>query len=122
MEFPTTFENGLTVVDIQNPRWTDEESIRIEVDVTFIFPEGPTETLPFTSCPWDTFGTHCPAIFEHVSNHMPPPAPYERRDVTVGDLQADLDKLMPDIMLGLATEQEIELARLIRTQIKVMTP
>ncbi|QYW06622.1 hypothetical protein uav_091 [Pseudomonas phage UAVern] len=47
-------------------------------------------------------------------------APYERPLPTAGDLQMELDKLMTDITLGLATPEELDLARNLRKQIKVM--
>ncbi|UAV89682.1 tail fiber assembly chaperone [Pseudomonas phage COT4] len=46
--------------------------------------------------------------------------PYERPLPTSHDLQMELDKLMVDITLGLATEDELALARNLRKQIKVM--
>lgn len=48
-------------------------------------------------------------------------APYERPLPTAHDLQAELDKLMTDITLGLATDEELDLARNLRKQIKAMT-
>ncbi|UAV89949.1 tail fiber assembly chaperone [Pseudomonas phage REC] len=47
-------------------------------------------------------------------------AAYERPLPTSYDLQVELDKLMVDITLGLATEDELALARNLRKQIKVM--
>jgi hypothetical protein len=47
--------------------------------------------------------------------------PYERPLPNAFDLQLELDKLMTDITLGLATEEELDLARNLRKQIKVMT-
>lgn len=119
MEFPKEF-TMLTVLDIQNPRWSSREKIQIDVDLTVKFPDGRVETFPFTSCPWDTFGDHCPAIFEHAAQ-MPNVAEWQRPDVTVEDLQADFDKIWPDVLLGLADEKTIELAKNLRVQIKAMS-
>lgn len=117
MEFPTTFDNGITVVGIRNPQWADPESIRINVDVTFVLGTEEAE-LPFTACPFDTFGPHCPAIFEHCAGLDV--APYERPAVTAYDLQAQLDAIWPDVVLGLADEATVDLARNLRKQIKLM--
>jgi len=46
---------------------------------------------------------------------------YDRPMPTVADLQAELDKLWPDVVLGLASDEELELAKLLRKQIKVMS-
>lgn len=121
MEFPATFSR-LTVLDIKNPRWSSPEHIQIDCEITIVMdgPEPAPETIPFTACPWDTFGDHCPAIFEHVAN-MPGIKEYERPDVTVEDLQAEFDKIWPDVLLGLADEKAIELAKNLRVQIKAMS-
>lgn len=120
MEFPYTETPGLTIEGIHSPRWTDREKIRIDcVLVTKEHGE-----IPFTSCPWDTHENlpHCPLIFEHLAQgHAGPVGEWDRPLPSVEDLQADLDKLMPDIVLGLATPEELELARLLRKQIKVMS-
>ncbi|WYW04391.1 tail fiber protein [Pseudomonas phage vB_PpuP-Kurepalu-2] len=119
MEFPTQFKM-LTVLDIQNPRWTSPEHIQIDCDLTAEFADGHTETMPFTADPWDTFGDHCPAIFEHAAN-MRGIKEYERPAVTIEDLQAEFDKVWPDVMLGLADQATIDLAKNLRVQIKAMS-
>lgn len=119
MEFPQAF-TMLTVLDIQNPRWTSLEHIQIDCDLTAEFPDGRVETFPYTACPWDTFSDHCPAIFEHAAN-MPGIKEYERPDVTVEDLQAEFDKIWPDVLLGLADAKTIDLAKTLRLQIKAMS-
>lgn len=45
---------------------------------------------------------------------------YDRPLPTVHDLQLELDKLMTDVTLGLASDDELALARNLRKQIKVM--
>lgn len=124
MNFPKSYDSGLTVVGVKNPRWSDRENIRIDCELTILVvdtqtQEGHTETMPFTACPWDTFGSHCADIFEHLAQgHEGPVGEWQRPPVTVHDLQEELDKLLPDILLGLSTPEEIELARLLRIQIK----
>ncbi|UMO76118.1 tail fiber assembly protein [Pseudomonas phage P413] len=119
MEFPKEF-TMLEVLAIENPRWTSKEHIQIDVDLTARFPDNRVETFPYTSCPFDTFSDHCPAIFEHAAQ-MPNVKEYERPNVTVEDLQAEFDKIWPDVVLGLADEKTISLATDLRKQIKVMS-
>uniref|UniRef100_A0AAU6W112 Internal virion protein n=1 Tax=Pseudomonas phage Ghual01 TaxID=3138534 RepID=A0AAU6W112_9CAUD len=119
MEFPTQFKM-LEVLNIENPRWTSKEHIQIDLDLTVRFPDGKVETFPYTSCPFDTFNDHCPAIFEHVSQ-MSNIKEFERPEVAVEDLQAEFDKIWPDVVLGLADEATVSLAKDLRKQIKVMS-
>lgn len=119
MEFPSTFDDGLSVLNIENPRWADAEHIRIDADITFEFKDGRTETVPFTSCPFDTFGSYCAAIFEHCATLDV--VEWERPTVTAHDLQVEFDKIYPDIVLGIADKATIELAKNLRVQIKAMS-
>ncbi|WYW04489.1 tail fiber protein [Pseudomonas phage vB_PpuP-Mudajogi] len=120
MEFPTQF-SLLKVLDIQNPKWSSLDHLQIDVDITVQFKDDDRiETIPFTACPWDTFGDHCPAIFEHAAN-MPGIKEWERPDVTVEDLQMEFDKIWPDVLLGLADDKTVELAKTLRIQIKAMS-
>lgn len=118
MELPKTFNNGITVVAIENPRWTNADQLEIDADVTFEFAQGDTITGPFTASPFDTFGPHCPEIFEHCANLSV--SPWVRPEVTVEDLQAQFDQIWPDVVLGLADQDTIDLAKNLRTQIKAM--
>ncbi|QJD54691.1 putative internal virion protein [Pseudomonas phage MR2] len=119
MEFPTKFSNSITVVAIENPRWTNEDHLEIDADVTFELPSGETIKSPFTSSPFDTFGPHCPAIFEHCAGLSV--APWVRPEVSREDLQAEFDKIWPDVALGLADEATVQLAKNLRVQIKAMS-
>ena len=47
-------------------------------------------------------------------------AEYEKPLPTSQDLQEELDKIWPDIVLGIATEDELSLAKALRIQIKAM--
>ncbi|WP_085589369.1 hypothetical protein [Pseudomonas sp. B14(2017)] len=77
--------------------------------------------VPFTAHPKDTMD-HGRWLYEQANaGAFGPVADYERPDVTVDDLQADLDKLMPDVILGLATDDELSLAKNLRRTIKEMT-
>jgi len=125
--FPKTYSNDLTVLGAVAPRWSDKEKIRIDCDLTILVVnanmEGYAETMPFTACPWDTFGPHCPEIFEYLAQgNAGPVAEWQRPDVTPHDLQVELDAIWPDIVLGIATPEQIDLAQNLRKQIKAMTP
>lgn len=118
MDFPIELETGLTIHSVKDPVWGSREKsfINCIIVVTGLMFEDPTE-VPFTANPLDSM-QHGRDLFEALKERA---APFERRDVTVADLQADLDALMPDILLGLATEEEISLARTLRLQIKAMS-
>jgi len=122
MEYPIDLSNGLIIHSAKNPVWSNREKTTIDITITVTWAgvfEEPTE-LPFTAAPWDSM-EHGRDLFEHFLKAGSGPAPYERPEVTVEDLEADLDKLMPDIYLGLATEAEISLAKSLRIQIKAMS-
>ncbi|NMZ63428.1 hypothetical protein HBN99_03720 [Pseudomonas oryzihabitans] len=118
MDFPIELETGVTILGVKDPVWGNREEsfINCVITITGLMFTEPNE-VPFTANPLDEM-QHGRDLFEHLKDTA---APYERRDVTVADLQADLDALMPDILLGLATEEEISLARTLRTQIKAMS-
>ena len=118
MDFPIELETGLTILSVKDPAWGTRENsfINCTITVTGLMFTEPTE-VPFTANPLDEM-QHGRDLFEFLKDTA---EPYERRDVTVADLQADLDALMQDILLGLATEEEISLARTLRLQIKAMS-
>ena len=98
MDFPIDLETGVALLAAKDPVWGNREQTYINCTVTLqgVIFESPTE-VPFTAAPWDTM-QHGRDLFEHFKDSA---APYERPEVTVEDLQQDLDKLMPDILLGL---------------------
>lgn len=105
----------LSVLKVEAP--VETMGGHINMTVTF---EG-LGALPFSASPNDTEDHGRWLYSEALKGTFGEVAPYERPLPTVEDLQQDLDKFMPDILLGLATDQEIEVARLIRTKIKEMT-
>ncbi|ALO80004.1 tail fiber protein [Pseudomonas phage PPPL-1] len=119
MEFPKEF-TMLEVLAIENPRWSSKEHIQIDVDLTVRFPDNRIETLAYTACPFDAFNDHCAPIFEHAAQ-MPNVAEWVRPEVTVWDLQEEFDKIWPDVVLGIADEATVALAKDLRKQIKVMS-
>lgn len=77
--------------------------------------------VPFTAAAEDIY-EHTTWLHEQaMSGAFGEIAPFERPLPTAHDLQMELDKLMVDITLGLATEEELDLARNLRKQIKAMT-
>lgn len=76
--------------------------------------------VPFTAAAEDIY-EHTTWLHEQaMAGAFGEIAPFERPLPTSHDLQLELDKLMVDITLGLATEDELALARNLRKQIKVM--
>ncbi|ANU79115.1 hypothetical protein Andromeda_40 [Pseudomonas phage Andromeda] len=116
MKFPKEFDNGIIVEDIKSPRWANREHTRLSCVATF----SPGQVVPFGASLTDP-EPHGRAIYDHILAGLAGKiAEYERPAVTKEDLQAELDKILPDVMLGLATPEEIELARNLRIQIKAM--
>ncbi|WYW04144.1 tail fiber protein [Pseudomonas phage vB_PpuP-Luke-3] len=119
MELPAEF-TMLTVIKVENPKWSSADHIQIDCDLTVKFPGSDVEeTIPFTACPWDTFSDHCAPIFEYAAA-LPGIVEYERPAVTADDLQVEFDKIWPDVLLGLADQATIDLAKNLRIQIKAM--
>lgn len=118
MKFPYKVEKyGTTFLSVKDPRWANRNgnliACTMEID--------PLGVVEYGAASFDD-EPHGRELFEFLVNGgAGPVAPYERRDVTVEDLKEELNKLMPDILLGLATQDEIELARLLRLQIKEMS-
>lgn len=76
--------------------------------------------VPFCATP-DDFYEHGRWLYEEAKlGTFGVIAEYERPLPTAYDLQVELDKLMVDVTLGLATDEEVSLARTLRKQIKVM--
>ncbi|WYW04245.1 tail fiber protein [Pseudomonas phage vB_PpuP-Kallioja] len=119
MIFPYDLGNGLIIMKIEDPRWTNREKTRIDFDATFFRPDTLEQLkAPYTSCPNDPVD-YCRALYAEALSMGP--GEWRRPDVTVEDLQMELDKLMPDVVLGLASPEEIDLARTLRNQIKAMS-
>lgn len=114
MQFPTTWDNGLTLLSLAEARWANREQTMINVTATF----EALGDVPFSASAADV-EVHGRDIFHHLAAGSV--APWERPDVTPEDLQVELDKLMPDVLLGLATPEEMSLAKSLRVKIKEMT-
>lgn len=118
MEFPYKVEKyGTTFVSVKDPRWANRNGdlivCTLEID--------PLGVVEYGAASFDD-EPHGRELFAFLkAGGAGPVAPYERRDVTVADLQEELDKLMPDVLLGLATSEEIALAKSLRVQIKAMS-
>lgn len=117
MEFPIQLGNGVTILAAKNPVWGDKNNTIINCVIT-IEGEliGGRSDAPFTASPNDPM-EHGRELFEVLKGSA---GPWVRPDVTVEDLQAELDKIWPDIVLGLATPEQLDLARNLRKQITVM--
>lgn len=77
--------------------------------------------IPFSSMPGDP-DVPSQALYEAIlRGQYGEPAPFERRAVTVQDLQEEFEKIWPDVALGLADSETIQLAKNLRLQIKAMS-
>lgn len=113
---PVEFDNGITVEAVNAPRWANREHTLLTATVTF----KPGVVVPFGASLSDP-EPHGRFIYDYIlMGNAGKIGEYVRPDVTKEDLQAELDKILPDVMLGLATPDEIELARNLRIQIKAM--
>ncbi|CUR50723.1 hypothetical protein SHL_00033 [Pseudomonas phage shl2] len=119
MEFPITLETGVTLMDAKDPVWANREKNLITCTVTLDgggYFDKPTE-VQFTADPNDVM-EHGRQLFEELKGSA---GEWVRPDVTVEDLQAEFDKIWPDVMLGLADQATIDLAKNLRVQIKAMS-
>ncbi|WYW04297.1 tail fiber protein [Pseudomonas phage vB_PpuP-Kompost-2] len=104
-----------TILEVTDPVATKDGMINLTV--TF---EG-LGKFPFTASQDDTEIHGLWLHGEALRGTFGPVAEYERPLPTLQDLQEELDKILPDVYLGLATSEEVELAKLLRIQIKAMT-
>ncbi|CUR44309.1 tail fiber protein [Pseudomonas phage VCM] len=114
-----TFQSGIHVeyVVAGSLRFCDKaETVTMTVKFSHLDFE-----VPFTAAAEDMY-EHTVWLHEQaMAGAFGEIAPYDRPLPTAHDLQTELDKLMVDITLGLATEEELDLARNLRKQIKAMT-
>lgn len=116
--FPKTFESGVTVESVVSgdTQYTRDGGINLTVKFTHI----PVE-VPFTAHSNDPLD-HGVWLYEEASKGVfGEVAPYDRPLPTLKDLQEELDKIWPDVVLGIATEDELSLAKALRIQIKAMS-
>lgn len=105
----------ITILEAAEPAFTEDGCVNLMVVIEGI------GRVPFTASPDDT-EIHGKWLHgEAIRGSFGAIAPYERPLPTVEDLQEELDKIWPDIVLGLADEATVELARNLRKQIKVMS-
>lgn len=78
------------------------------------------EEIPFTAAAHDPLEHGRWLHDQAISGAFGAIEEYDRPLPTVHDLQLELDKLMTDVTLGLASDDELALARNLRKQIKVM--
>lgn len=79
------------------------------------------EDLPFCATPNDSMEYGVWLHEQAVAGAFGVVAEYDRPLPTVADLQEELDKIWPDVVLGIATEDELALAKNLRIQIKAMS-
>lgn len=119
MEFPIEIETGATILGVESPEWANQEKTAInciiEIEGGSFFTE--TTKVPFCAVPTDPM-SHGRELFEFLKVSA---APYDRPLPTKQDLQDDFDAIWPDVLLGLADEKTIDLAKNLRVQIKAMS-
>lgn len=118
MEFPHEIGNGVTIHAVRNPVWGDRSMSYINCEIAVsgsVFGDG--EIIPFTSMPTDSM-EHGRELFEQLKGSA---KPWVRPDVTKEDLQAEFDSIWPDVALGIADAETVELAKNLRIQIKAMS-
>lgn len=121
MIFPQEFREGFTVHAVSNARYANDLGTSISADVDW--GGGPIlyAISPADPEPWGA------ALFEHCvqGEVLPYEGPstaelQEQYEVLLAReaLQKEFDELMIDIQLGMATPEELERAKEIRTQLK----
>lgn len=111
-----TFDNNITVLEVSNPTHHGDGSITMNVLFKHI-----GIVIPFAAHPSDEF-EHGRWLYEEaMKGTFGEIAEWDRPLPSVHDLQVELDKLMPDVMLGIATDEELSLAKALRLQIKAMS-
>jgi hypothetical protein len=117
IEAHAEFDNAVKVLSVSNVKHHRDNSI--SMDVLFEHMNG--TVVPFVAHP-DDVEVHGRWLYEEaLKGTFGEVAEYERPLPSVTDLQEELDKLMPDVVLGIATEDEISLAKALRLQIKAMS-
>lgn len=115
--FPIFARQGLVIVSATNFQWANMEHTLITMHLTIADAAQGTVEIPFAADPNDV-EDHGRALFDFGTTQNP--TAWVPRPISQGELQAELDGLMTDITLNLATEAEINRARDLRTQIKAM--
>lgn len=107
----------INVLAVSNLRYCKDGSVSMDV----VFEHLGDISVPFVAHQYDT-EVHGQCLYhEALKGTFGPIAEYERPMPTEHDLQIELDKLMPDVVLGIATEEEVSLAKALRIQIKAMS-
>lgn len=110
------FDSGIVVQEVSNPVHHGDGSITMDVLFAHV-----GVVVPFAAHPDDEF-EHGRWLYEEaLKGAFGEVAEWDRPLPTVYDLQVELDKLLPDVMLGIATEEEVSLAKALRLQIKAMS-
>jgi hypothetical protein len=116
--FPKTFESGVTIESVASgdAQHARDGGINLTVKFTHI----PVE-VPFTAHFNDTLDHGVWLYEEALKGIFGEVIPYDRPLPNIKDLQDELDKIWPDVVLGIATEEELSLAKALRIQIKAMS-
>lgn len=114
--FPKTFDSGIVVESVKDLKNHPSGVI----DMTVMFKHLGFE-VPFAAHNSDDM-EHGRWLYEEaLKGTFGDIAEYDRPLPTAHDLQVELDKIWPDVVLGTATDEELELAKNLRKQIKAMS-
>lgn len=111
-----SFDSGVVVQSVANPVHHGDGSIVMDVLFAHV-----GVVIPFAAHDEDEFEHGNWLYDEALKGTFGEVAEWDRPLPSAHDLQVELDKLMPDVILGIATEEEISLAKALRIQIKVMS-
>lgn len=113
-----TFDSGLHIKYVVegSGKFLKDGSVNLTIRMSHLDMD-----IPFCAQPHDIH-EHGRWLFEQaLKGTFGEISEYERPLPTVFDLQEELDKIWPDVVLGIATEEELSLAKDLRLQIKAMS-
>lgn len=116
MKFPYETTQGFSIVSAKDAVYTCPEKTHLTCTLVIKSGDSPEMEIPFTAHA-DHPEEHVAEVFKHFKTKA---KKYVTPEPTIFDLQSELDELMIDIKLDLATDEEIARAKELRTQIKTM--
>ena len=120
MDFPYVVRQNLVIIDATSPNWGNAEHTVINMMLTVADAQRGSVEIGFSAVADDT-EEHGRLLFAYAQTLLEPIAEFVPKGASAYELQVELDKIMADIPLGLASQADLELARHLRIQIKTMT-
>lgn len=113
-EFP---DSGISVEYVVKGSVKQNKDDSFELTVKFAHLD---EEVPFCAIPTDVMEHGRWLYTQSKANKFGTPVPYEAPPPTKDDYQREFDALWPDVMLGLASDEEVARAKELRALIKSM--